>query len=130
MSNGIQDVEKRLEELKTNLQTTETDIGIKSKERDNIKSDITNLQKKLSEIKQVTDAYGKVYIGFDADRKALNEYAATKKKIIDGALLESDKKDIDQIIADFKSNKSDKEDSVRNLEKITRHQKLNLKILR
>lgn len=89
------ELKERLDDLKDQWQKTELDIVEKTKIRDTKKADITDLEKRLNEINQVKAAYEKVYDDLYKEKKGFIDYAATKKKIIDGALQESDKKQID-----------------------------------
>ncbi|AKB18661.1 hypothetical protein [Methanosarcina sp. WWM596] len=116
MSDEVQEIVDRLDSLKNSLQETEVDIVKKTKERDTTKTDIADLEKKLNEINQVKAAYEKVYDGLYEEVKGFVDYAATKRKIIDGALQESDKEQINTKIENVDKTINDNKNVVKKLE--------------
>lgn len=105
-----------MDNLKNSLQETEVEIVKKTKERDTTKADITDLEKKLNEINQVKVAYEKVHDSLYEEVKGFVDYAETKRKIIDGALQESDKEQIDTKIKSVDNTINDNKNLVKKLE--------------
>lgn len=109
-------IETKLDELKTELAEIETDIGKKSKDRDTLKADINDLQRIVNEVNQIANAYGKAYENNNKNKNDMDSYAATKKAMIEAALPEADRTNIDDKEDEVEDAITAKETSVNNLE--------------
>ncbi len=83
--------ESKLNDLKTKLQGSETELREMTKERDTLKSDIAALEKIVNEVNQAVSAYGQALQNTEKDRKAIQDYSDIKTPMIEAAV--KDKKD-------------------------------------
>lgn len=91
-------IEEKLKSVKKACKDADDLIGEKSKERDNLKAEITYLEKSISEINQSVVSYNKVYKNIETETKALREYVDAVKKMILSVISESEKKKVDDQI--------------------------------
>jgi len=111
----MSEIEVKLNELKDQLQATEVIIGKKSKERETLNADINDLQKIVNEVNQLADAYSKAFENIRKSKNELEDYAATKKTMINAALPEEDRKTVDDKIAEVDNKITNKGNEVTTL---------------
>ncbi len=104
-----ENVEDKLKTLKNTLQTTEGIIESKTKEKNTLKGDITNLEKIVKEINQLSDAYKQGLAVIQKDEAEIESYISLKEPMIETAI--KDKKD------DFDFTIKEIDDSIDNIQK-------------
>lgn len=106
--------EEKLKDLKNNLEKTDTEIGELAKQKDTLKTDITALEKIVSEVKQVLSAYGQELPNIEIQKKAIENYSKTKTPMIEVAI--KDKKEaIDKKVEEFDGRTKNMEEQVKRL---------------
>ena len=137
----------KLEELKEDLKSKETELTKTTKERDTLKGDIAVLGKIVDEIKQVLNAYKQALQNIQKEKDDIEAYSKTKKSMIEAALkgrkdavedeinkidegikeIENEvdklKKDVENSKSNFSKTKQDLEDHVRAYDSLKNLQK-------
>ncbi len=111
----MSEIEVKLKELKDQLQATEAVIDKKSKERETLNADINDLQKIVNEVNQLVDAFSKAFENIRKSKTELEDYAATKKTMINAALPEEDRKTVGDKIGEVDNNITNKGNEVTTL---------------
>ncbi|CAG0963835.1 MAG: hypothetical protein OIN86_10690 [Candidatus Methanoperedens sp.] len=111
------EIETKLNELIKQLQDADTEIGTKTKERDILKTDKSALEKTLSDVNQVFNAYSKNYPNNDKDKKDINSYREKKKSMVDAAIPKATRDQIDLKIGDVNAAIALQETDVSNAQK-------------
>jgi chromosome segregation ATPase len=96
-----------LTNLQKTLETNNATIDTLTQQNNNLRTDMAGLQKAVSDIKQLTQAYTQAYPGIAKTVQDLTAYQATKAKLIDGALSQADKDGIQQKVAAYKKSIDD-----------------------
>ncbi len=102
--------ENELNDLRYELQTSEAKLSEETKKRDELKSEITVLEKLVNEAKQVSNAYGQTLQNIKTEKEAIESYSQTMTPIIEAAIGDK-KKAVDDTVAKFNDdlNKMGKE---------------------
>jgi chromosome segregation ATPase len=102
--------EDGLNVLKDQLQQRQSELEVQTKKRDALKEDIGALESAVNKVKQVLDQYTQALATFTQDYNAIQEYLNNKQRMIDAALDNKKKKDIDTKITNYDSDITKKQD--------------------
>lgn len=82
----VENPEEKLKALKDDLQSTETELGQLTKEKDTLKADIATLERIVSDVNQVVTAYGQALQNIEKDKKYIEDYSQIKVPMIEAAI--------------------------------------------
>ncbi|WP_440956075.1 hypothetical protein ACSAZK_03740 [Methanosarcina sp. Mfa9] len=89
--------DETLNELKDELKTIEIEIDNRNKRKEELKKDITELESIKKEIEKIVNNYKNVSSNFEQDKSDFENYAKTKKPMIEGVIEDSKKEAVDGI---------------------------------
>jgi len=101
----------KLGELRERMKLVESEISERTKEKDTLKADVTELEKVVQDVNQISNAYGQALKSIEKDKNDIEAYLTMKSPMIEAAI--GDKKDqADKIIHDWETKLQKQKDTV------------------
>lgn len=108
-------IEEDYEKAKKDYKDANDIIDQKSKERDDLKTDITYLEKSIGEVNQTVESCNKAYQNIEKEVNVFDEYVVSIKKMILSVIPDGEKKQVEDKRDAIDRKKGDQETKVQKL---------------